>query len=177
MNNEPLTRVYTLTETAELLGIKEGMIRRYLAAYESQVEALPRVEGRVNAPRLVSESVLTVLKAARALVLDQPGKISTEEAIRRTVGLNVEVQEISHPPLEPMTRDVFKAILEETIQQAQAPLMALVQEQGRVLEAQREEIAGLRDQLARALPAPEILELNQEKVTAKRSWWSWFRRS
>jgi hypothetical protein len=169
MNDEPLTRVYTLTETAELLGVKEGMLRRYLIAYETQVEALPRVEGRVNAPRLVSESVLTVLKSARALVLEQPGKISAEEAVKRTVGSNVEVEkvgEVSPLPLERMNKETFKALLEETVQQAQAPLMALVQEQGRALEAQRAEIAALREQLTRALPAP------QSEAVQPRSWWS-----
>jgi hypothetical protein len=151
------SRQLTPTQVGEYLGLRGGMVRRYLMAWESITgEPLPR-DPKTNA-RLASDEALRALEQARAVVKENPA-VSVEDALRACLGLHTA----------PTAPAIPNAVVTEDMLRLLQDLTETVREQTRVIQGLESKVEGLERQL-QALPAPQ-------ETPKRRGLLGWFRRN
>lgn len=172
----------TAGEVAARLGIKSGMVRRYAIAFESVTGIALEVDSVRG--RLYPPAVVETLEAARAYLLARPGE-SVERALRAVTG---QGEGEAQPPARvpgTLTPVELKAALFEMLGEAQAPVLAALEEErerGRLMQAEmqkmsselntlrseisaaRAAVTGVSDQV-RELPAPMLDQLQAQATS------------
>jgi DNA-binding transcriptional MerR regulator len=158
-------QIFRPSEIAERLGVSGSTFRRYMSDFEV---VLGRSLARDGHKRILTEQDARTLETAHQLLTG--GSVeSYRSGIARALGL-----EESSPTAQPLERQVSalpEAIVKMPEQLGQllegvSRLERALEAQNQVIEGQRAEIAALREQLTRALPAP------QSEAVQQRSWWS-----
>lgn len=173
----------TAGEVAARLGVKSGMVRRYALAFEGVTGIALEVDSVRG--RLYPLPVVETLEAARAYLLAHPGE-SVEGALRAVTG-QADEGAAQSPARVPsiLTPAELKAALLEMLGEAQAPVLAALEEErerGRLMQAEmqkmsselntlrseisaaRAAVTGVSDQV-RELPAP-VLDQLQAQATS-----------
>lgn len=175
----------TAGEVAARLGVKSGMVRRYALAFEGVTGIALEVDSVRG--RLYPLPVVETLEAARAYLLAHPGE-SVEGALRAVTG-QADEGAAQSPARVPsiLTPAELKAALLEMLGEAQAPVLAALEEErerGRLMQtemqkmnselnmlrseisAARAAVTGVSEQV-RELPAPPPLAPVLDHLTAQ----------
>lgn len=173
----------TAGEVAARLGVKSGMVRRYALAFEGVTGIALEVDSVRG--RLYPLPVVETLEAARAYLLAHPGE-SVEGALRAVTG-QADEGAAQSPARVPsiLTPAELKAALFEMLGEAQAPVLAALEEErerGRLMQAEMQKISSelntLRSEISaaraavtgvseqvRELPAPMLDQLQAQATS------------
>jgi hypothetical protein len=149
-------RVYTVKEAFKKLDIGVTAGREWIVLYERLTAPLPRATDKPNGARLVTLEAIKTIRSARSVIAQSGGGITSEDAMRRVLGLDpLPIQE--HPVEPELTPAAFAAAVKTELE----PLLQR-------LASLESEVHGLRSELAASKALPPAVDTQPQQQNSPR---------